>query len=78
MFCRPVVADSHHFDEEQVPDPEPHRSEKLDPDPHHLIADPVFKSTLRGNLLLRISTGFLVFKRVEVPLLYRSVQELLP
>jgi hypothetical protein len=26
-----VVADSHHFDEEQ--DPDPHYSEKLDPDP---------------------------------------------
>ncbi len=29
---RPVVADSHHLDEE--PDPDPHLSEKLDPDPH--------------------------------------------
>ncbi len=29
---RPVVADSHHFYEEQ--DPDPHQSEKLDPDPH--------------------------------------------
>jgi hypothetical protein len=29
---RPVVADSHHFDEEQ--DPDPHLSEKLAPDPH--------------------------------------------
>jgi hypothetical protein len=28
---RPVVADSHHFDEEQ--DPYPHESEKLNPDP---------------------------------------------
>ncbi len=26
--CRPVVADLHHFDE----DPDPHLSEKLDPD----------------------------------------------
>jgi hypothetical protein len=30
--CRPVVADCHHFDEKQ--DPDPHSSEKLDPDPH--------------------------------------------
>ncbi len=27
--CRPVVADTHHLYEEQ----DPHRSEKLDPDP---------------------------------------------
>ncbi len=37
MVCRPVVADSHHFDEAQDPDPhkceklDPHLSEKLDP-----------------------------------------------
>ncbi len=39
---RPVVGDSHHFDEEQEPepfksdklDPDPHESDKLDPDPH--------------------------------------------
>jgi hypothetical protein len=30
--CRPVVAGSHHLDEDQVPDP--YSSEKLDPDPH--------------------------------------------
>ncbi len=32
--CRPVNADLHHFvfDEEQDPDPEPHQSEKSDPD----------------------------------------------
>jgi hypothetical protein len=29
--CRPVVADSYHFDEEQ--DPDPHTSDKSDPDP---------------------------------------------
>jgi hypothetical protein len=28
--CRPVVADSHHLDEDR----DPHLSEKLDPDPH--------------------------------------------
>ncbi len=28
-FCRPVVVDSHHFDEDQ--DPDPHEIEKLDP-----------------------------------------------
>jgi hypothetical protein len=30
-FFSPVVAGSHHFDEKQDPDPDPH---KLDPDPH--------------------------------------------
>jgi hypothetical protein len=30
--CRPLVADSHHFDEEQ--DPDPHIGEKSDLDPH--------------------------------------------
>ncbi len=30
--CSPMVADSHHFDELQ--DPDPHKSEKKDPDPH--------------------------------------------
>jgi hypothetical protein len=33
MVYRPVVADSHHFDEEQDPDPDPQKSEKSDPDP---------------------------------------------
>jgi hypothetical protein len=33
-FCRPIVADSHRFDEVQDPDPDPQKSEKLDPDPH--------------------------------------------
>ncbi len=31
-ICRLVVADRHHRDEEQ--DPDPHGSEKLAPDPH--------------------------------------------
>jgi hypothetical protein len=31
--CRPVVADLHHFDEEQ--DPDPHQSEKSGPDHHY-------------------------------------------
>jgi hypothetical protein len=32
--CRQVVvADSHHFDEEQDQDADPHQSEKRDPDP---------------------------------------------
>jgi hypothetical protein len=31
---RPVVADSHHFDEEQDPGPDTSESEKSDPDPH--------------------------------------------
>jgi hypothetical protein len=35
----PVVADLHHFDEEQSPDP--HQSEKSEPDPHQRIkSDP--------------------------------------
>jgi hypothetical protein len=28
-----MVVNSHHFEEELNPDPEPHESEKLDPDP---------------------------------------------
>jgi hypothetical protein len=31
---RPVVADSHQFDEEQDPDPDPQHSEKSDSDTH--------------------------------------------
>jgi hypothetical protein len=31
---RPVVADSHHSDEEQDPYPDPHLTEQSDPDPH--------------------------------------------
>ncbi len=31
---RPVVADSHHLDEEQDQDPDSHWNEKLDPDRH--------------------------------------------
>jgi hypothetical protein len=30
----PVVADFHHIEEELVSGPDPHLSEKLDPDPH--------------------------------------------
>jgi hypothetical protein len=33
MFCRPVVEDSQHLDEELDPDPDPHQSEKSDQDP---------------------------------------------
>ncbi len=32
VLRRPVVADLHHFDEGQ--DPDPHQSESTDPDPH--------------------------------------------
>jgi hypothetical protein len=32
--CRPMVADLHHCDEEQDPDPDPHQSEHSDPDPN--------------------------------------------
>jgi hypothetical protein len=48
--CRPLVADSHHFDEEQdldlnpplseKSDPEPHLSEQRDPDQHQIDANP--------------------------------------
>jgi hypothetical protein len=37
-ICRPVVADSHNLVEEQ--DPDPHLSEKSDPDP---VRNPIFK-----------------------------------
>jgi hypothetical protein len=44
--CRTVVADSHHFDEEEDPNPEPHSSKKLVPDPLRIsfmrIRNPVF------------------------------------
>ncbi len=33
LYSRPVVADSHHSDEEQNPDPNPHLSEKSAADP---------------------------------------------
>jgi hypothetical protein len=29
LYCRPVIADSHHFDKEQDPDPDQHFSKKL-------------------------------------------------
>ncbi len=32
--CKPVVAASYNFDEEQDLDPYPHQSDKSDPDPH--------------------------------------------
>ncbi len=32
--CIPTVVGFNHFDEEQDPDPDPHLSEKLDPEPH--------------------------------------------
>ncbi len=31
--CRPMVADSHHF-EQQDSDPDPHQNDNSDPDPH--------------------------------------------
>jgi|688.fasta_scaffold230271_2 hypothetical protein len=34
-FCRPVIADSQYFDEEQYSDP--HKTEKLDPDPINVM-----------------------------------------
>ncbi len=36
-ICRPAVADSHHFNEDQEPDPDPQHTvvKKRDPDPHH-------------------------------------------
>ncbi len=55
--CRPVVADSHHFHEEQDPDPhlserldeDPHQSEKLDPDPHRNDAIKKIDFFTQGN-----------------------------
>jgi hypothetical protein len=35
------VADSHHFDEEQDPDPDPHLSENSDPDPFSHKSDAI-------------------------------------
>jgi hypothetical protein len=32
IVCRHVIADSHHFDGEQDPDPDPRQSEKSDPE----------------------------------------------
>jgi hypothetical protein len=63
--CRPVVADSHPLDE--VKDPVPHSSEKLDPDqdPHLSDADP--KPTV--DILLK---RFLGYVRVYVPYLYQT------
>jgi hypothetical protein len=57
---RPAVADLHHFDEEQYPDPDesekledPHYSEKLNPDPQLSDADPQpCNATHRSDLLL--------------------------
>jgi hypothetical protein len=58
MVCRPMVADLHHFDEEQDPgphhseesdpDPDPQQSEKRDPDPdpHHSVSYPQHKCKL--------------------------------
>jgi hypothetical protein len=34
LYCRPVVADSNDFNEEQDPDLDPYQREKLDLDPH--------------------------------------------
>jgi hypothetical protein len=33
-FGRTLIADPHHFNEEQVPNPDPHLGDRLDPDPH--------------------------------------------
>jgi hypothetical protein len=59
MGCKPVVADSYHFDEEQDPDPylhqsdmsdpDPHQSEKRDPDPRQRDANP--KSRIHDGAL---------------------------
>jgi hypothetical protein len=46
---RPVVAGSHHFDEDQDQDPDSHLSEKLDPDSHRtekLDLDPHLRENL--------------------------------
>ncbi len=49
-----VVADLHHFDEEQDPNPDPHQSKRSDPDPHkNEEADPqhCFQVLLTINLI---------------------------
>jgi hypothetical protein len=49
--CRPVVADMHHFDEKQ--DPNPHRNQKSDQDPD------THQSRIRIRLNLKIKIPFL-------------------
>jgi hypothetical protein len=49
MECRPVVADSHHIDEE--PDTDPHQSENSDPGPHQSEnSDPDPHQVKRGRI----------------------------
>ncbi len=57
MVYRTLVADSHHFDENQDPDPDQHFSEKLDPapDPNESDADP--QPWLVARFKKRSSTG---------------------
>jgi hypothetical protein len=45
--CRPLIADSHHFDEEQ--ESGPHKSANSDPDPHESDADLVL-AVMNGRL----------------------------
>ncbi len=57
---RPVVEDSHHYDEEQDldwwigerqnPDPDPHRREKLDPDPHYQVVKDKIRILIRTEV----------------------------
>ncbi len=66
--CSPVVADSQHFDEEQDPDPNPHLSEKLDPDPPKWCGSATLDYGQLRNLhyhQLRMDTG------LQVPRLHR-------
>jgi hypothetical protein len=51
-FCRQVVPESHHFEEEQDPDPHLHQNEKCnpDPDPHSVML------VCNTNLISKIHT----------------------
>ncbi len=57
-----MVADSHHFDEEQEQDRDPHHNEKLnlDPEPHKSDADPpirlpIIRQWLKTELLFKLN-----------------------
>jgi hypothetical protein len=53
--CRPVVAETHSFDEEQDPDPyrDPHLIEDLDSDPHQHQSTKA--TTLLSNICIQYS-----------------------
>ncbi len=69
MVCRPVVADSHHFHQEQDPDPQlrerqnpdPHENEKLDPDPNYSDA---IKTQIR--IRIKLSQLLMLLMRADL------------